>query len=161
MKNVMVLMLVVLASVALADGSNDTCESAAYLIDQGFTSFDVDLCMYENDYEGCGEMAAAGPDAVYRALVGAGEEMRLLATPVAGDFEVSMYIVTDCGDTVGSCVASSDGDMTQQYLDYTAEVGTLYFLIIDSVQGCGTVNVEMGGVLATEARSWSSVKALY
>lgn len=161
MKNVMVLMLVVLASAALADGSNDTCESAAYLIDQGFTTFEVDLCQYQNDYEGCGEMAAVGPDAVYRALVRAGDEMRLLATAVDGEFEFVMYIVTDCGDTVGSCVVASDGDMTQQYIDYTAEVGTLYFLIIDSVQGCGVVNVEMGGVLATETSSWSAVKALY
>ena len=153
------LLVLTMTSVALAD-LNDTCDDAWYLIDQGFTAFDVDLCEYTNDYEGCGDMMASGPDAVWRALVGAGDDIELIAT-TDGDFQVVMYLVTDCGDTVGSCVISSDGETNVQEIDWVVTESNLYFLVIDSVQGCGSVHVQMGGVLANQNSSWSDVKALY
>ncbi|MEZ4387841.1 MAG: hypothetical protein R3D98_09740 [Candidatus Krumholzibacteriia bacterium] len=162
MKTVITILLAMIAAVAVANPiDNDTCDSAAFLIDQGFTSFDVDLCQFDNDYLGCDDQPAAGPDAVWRALVRAGDDIRLFATPMTGEFQVKMYLVTDCGDVAGSCVVTSDGDQTQQVIDFRPEVADLFFLIVDSVEGCGVVHVEMGGVLATETHSWSSVKSLY
>lgn len=162
MKNVIAILLMLAAAVAVADpGSNDDCSTADYLIDQGFTYFDVNLCDYENDYEGCGDVMAPGPDAVWRALVRAGDDIRLFAeTDGTEDFEVVMYLITDCDEPTQTCVLSSTGDGVQT-IDFQAPVGDLYFLVVDAVSGCGAVHVEMGGVLATETHTWSDVKALY
>ncbi len=118
----------------------------------------------ENDYDGClvkNRRWPSGSRWSGRALVLAGDDIRLFATPLDGEFQVKMFLVTDCDDAIGTCVVTSEGDVSQQVIDYTPDVTDLYFLIIDTVEGCGTVHVEMGGVLATEAHSWSSVKSLF
>jgi len=163
MKNVIAILFVLIAAVAVADPvTNDDCSNAAFLIDQGFTFFDVNLCDYENDYDGCGDIAAPGPDGVWRALVRAGDDIRLYATTDGtADFEVVMYLVTDCDEDTQTCVLSSNGDQQMQTIDFHVDTTDLYFLVLDSVSGCGNVHVEMGGVLATHSASWSEVKALY
>lgn len=167
MKNLTAFLLVALvATAAVGDPpNNDTCAEASYLIDQGFTSFDVDLCRFANDYDlvnssTCVDMPLPGPDAVWRATLETGEPVRLVATAANG-LLVAMYMVTDCDDVGGSCVAASVDEEGNQVLEFVVEAPDLYFLIVDSAEGCGMVHVEMGGVLATETATWSSVKSLY
>jgi len=161
-----ILLIILLAGVAGADpAANDTCADALYLIDQGFTSFDVDLCQFNNDYDlgsdsGCSSVPSPGPDAVWRATIRAGDEVQMFAY-ANDDVSPVIYIVTDCDDPAGSCVAASVDSEGTQVLDFVIDRTDIYYFIVDSTTGCGSVHVDMGGVLPAAAASWSSVKSLY
>ena len=161
----MLLLILMTAALASADPVlNDTCETAAYLANIQH-DFSINLCDYQNDYmldgASCVDGTMAGPDAVYRWTFPGGWEATVSAMTESG-MPVSLYVVTDCTDPSGSCVAGSTSTAdTPAMIDFSPLPGGLYFLIIDSDEQCDVVNVGLYGAVADEPQSWGSVKALY
>ncbi len=166
MKTLLMLPLILmLASLAVADPVlNDTCDSAAYLANIHH-DFSINLCDYSNDYTmpdgSCVDGNGAGPDAVYRWTFPGTEAAQVTAETESG-MPVSMYLITDCGDPAGSCVAGSTSTAdTPALIDFSGLHGALYFLVIDTEGECDVVNVGLSGAVATDTPSWSTVKSLY
>ncbi len=140
---------------------NDVCAGAINL--DGQYQFVVDTCDgYTNQYSpgsgGCTGYSANGADAVYFAVLPEGGRIDV---SIAADFDASLYLITDCGDPVGSCVAGDD-----QYpggaeaISYTGGPGT-YYLIVDGYSGCGPVTVTMDNLVPTEDTNLSTIKSMY
>ncbi len=143
---------------------NDNCAGAINLDDMP-QSFTVDLCPAVNDYSpgvyptSCTGYPATGPDVVYYAILGEGGQIDACIT---GTPDLALYLITDCGDPVGSCV---DGDDTgnPECISWThpGTESTFYYLIVDTYSGCGTVTVSIDNLVAAEESSFSSIKSLY
>ena len=72
-----------------------------------------------------------GPDVVYRFDLFRGDALSVTLIPFRTD--AGIYLVTDCADVHGSCVAGADMALYAQpeYLNYTVQATGAYFLIID------------------------------
>jgi len=144
---------------------NDTCEGAIQLLDGAF-DFQVDLCLFANDYfdaASCTNYSQNGPDAVYMVDLMPGGSIMACENPAAGAYvDLSIYLITDCTDVYGSCVAGDDSG-NPECIDYTSEMGGIYYLIIDSYSGCGLLDVtgEVNNPVATQGSNWSTMKTLY
>lgn len=143
---------------------NDTCAGAINLDDMP-QSFTVDLCAAVNDYspgvypESCTGYAATGPDVVYYAILPQGGQIDAC---INGTNDLALYLITDCSDPVGSCVAGDDsGNPECISWTHTGTESTVYYLIVDTYSGCGTVTVSIDNLVATEESSFSSIKSLY
>jgi len=138
---------------------NDTCEGAINLADLDPT-FDVDLCLYANDYnpgsDGCTGYNANGDDAVYYVELEEGEGF---SASMDGSHDLAIYLVTDCSD-LSTCVAGDDSGNPEE-ITYQAETAGIYFLIVDGYSGCGVVTVTTSEVVSTQNKSLSGIKALY
>jgi len=154
------------ASYPPAPQENDTCEGAIDIIslDQPYVEFD--LCLYVNDYDpgsgGCTGYSATGPEAVYKVELAPGQTFFASAAPVDGFIDLSVYLVTDCADVPGSCVAGDDSGNPEE-ISYTSENGGMYYLMIDSYTSCGSglVSVMFEGVVPTQSSSLTEIKALF
>lgn len=143
---------------------NDTCAGAINL-DVMPQSFTVDLCAAVNDYSpgtypaSCTGYAATGPDVVYYAILGAGGQIDVC---INGTNDLALYLITDCGDPVASCV---DGDDTgnPECISWThpGTVSTTYYLIVDAYSGCGVVTVSVDNLVSAGESSFSSIKSRY
>ncbi len=62
---------------------------------------------------------------------------------LTGDFDSNLYVVTDCADIDGSCVAGDEDACTGcvEDIEPTLEAGTTYFVIVD---GFGTASNQSG-----------------
>ena len=143
---------------------NDTCAGAINLNDMPQT-FTVDLCPAANDYTpgvyptSCTGFAATGPDVVYYAILGEGGQIDAC---INGSNDLSLYLITDCGDPVASCVDGDDsGNPECITWTHTGTESTFYYLIVDSYSGCGVVTVTIDQLVGTEESSFSSIKSLY
>ncbi len=140
----------------------DTCDTALPLGDGPF-AFEVDLCLFENDYSpsygGCTGWSANGPEVVYEVYL---EPGGVLDVCEDGGFDLSIYLVTDCNDIDGTCVAGDDSG-NPECINYTSTGGGMYYLMVDAYSSCGLVNVygEIVNPVGTESSDWSTVKALY
>jgi hypothetical protein len=143
---------------------NDLCEGAIDLADIGDTYFEVDLCLFENDYSpesgGCTGYTANGPDAIYSMDLVAGEEVFVSMDVVEGSADLAIYLVTDCADIAGSCVAGDDSGNPEEF-GYTAEADGTYYLVLDTYSGCCLVGVTFNETVAVEGATWSEIKDLY
>ncbi|MEZ4389420.1 MAG: hypothetical protein R3D98_17905 [Candidatus Krumholzibacteriia bacterium] len=143
--------------------ANDTCDGAIDLAGSPLY-FEVDLCQYTNQYSpesgGCTGYTANGPEAVYMAELAAGDEVFFSMDVVEGNADLAIYLVTDCGDIAGSCVAGDDSGNPEEFT-YTIPADGVYYLMLDTYSGCCVVGVTLNQPVATEAHSWSQVKALY
>jgi len=144
---------------------NDTCDGAIDLAEQGLVEFAVDLCEYANDYSpesgGCTGYTANGPDAIYMVELAAGEQMIASVAPLEGVYvDLSVYLVTDCADVNGSCVAGDDSGNPEE-IAFTVETAGVYYLIVDTYSGCGEVLVTLDPAVATETATWGDLKSLY
>ena len=151
---------------------NDTCDGAIDLQAQGLQSFEIDLCLYNDDYSpsetfsgGCTGYYANGPDAVYMITLGAGETFSACVEPADGDpygIDLSLYLITDCNDPINSCVAGDDSGNPECF-DYTSVDGGVYYLIVDTFSNCGDglATVTIGAPVANEDSTWGTVKSLY
>lgn len=110
---------------------NDQCEGAID-VSAGFSgvaSTAEALDDYDPGSGGCTGFQAAGPDIAY--LVDLAPGYRVIATmdPVSY-FDASLYMVTDCGDVVGTCVVGDDSGNPES-ITYCSEEGGIYYIICD------------------------------
>jgi hypothetical protein len=146
---------------------NDTCDGALNIADVGLTD-SFDLCDYVDDYDpeagGCTGFQAIGPEAVYMVELDAGQEFFVRAAPQSGSVDLSLYIVTDCADVVGSCVAGADETVgIAEELTYVADAAGTYYVMIDTYSNCGDgwVDVTFDGVVSAESNSLTEIKGLF
>jgi hypothetical protein len=101
-----------------------------------------------------------GPDLVFLIDLQVGEFLSLALT---ASWDVGMYVVADCGDVSGTCLAAADEFLGgfSEFLEFEAEQAGTYFLIIDSDGDCGPANLVINRPFPTEGLSWGSVKALF
>lgn len=107
----------VVSPAALPFAANATTDGATNDIDPGLL--------------GC--TAGAGPDAVYSFTPSATDRYTIGATPIAIGFDVSLYVVTDCGNPGTTCVASANvsGTSKGESMAPTLNAGTRYFIVVD------------------------------
>lgn len=146
--------------------ANDLCEGAI-AIGHGAFSIDGDLSDANDDYTpgsgGCTGYGATGPDLVYTFGLEAGESFEVTMT--TDGFDDSIYLVTDCADPAGSCVAGSDLYPDGSNFSFTATEDVQLYLIVDAYSGAGGVfnitGVNGGNVVGNEDVSFSSLKASF
>jgi hypothetical protein len=82
---------------------------------------------------GC--VPGAGPDVVYSFTPTATDLYTIGATPTGTDFDLTLYVVTDCSNPVGTCVAGANERAVGkgESLSATLTAGTRYFIIVDAV----------------------------
>lgn len=122
----------------------ETCQDAAPLL-LGTTSEPFTTASRVNDYapgaSGCTGAAADGADRAYSVTLRAGDQLQATVDP-SGTYDASVYLVSDCGDVNGSCVAGRDtrGTATEVLGAVVQQAGT-YFLIVDGFgsEGAGTI----------------------
>jgi hypothetical protein len=125
---------------------------------------------YDPGSGGCTGYAAVGPDVVY--AVSLGEGGTLLAALVPDEsFDAALYLVTDCSDVPGSCVAGSDDfyEGEAESITYTSQSGGLYYLIVDSFGSFGNVPGPFALAIdgdcvppsAVEPTSWGQIKGMF
>jgi hypothetical protein len=148
--------------------ANDLCEDAE-IIPFGAYSIDGDLTGATGDYTtvsgGCTGYAANGKDLVYTICLKDGDTFDVVMTEVG--FDASIYLVLDCADIAGSCVAGGDDPEEFTYTNTSGFDEQLY-LIVDafSAGAGGLYNIagNNGGnclPVATEETSWGSLKSMF
>ncbi len=82
--------------------------------------------------DGC--VPGAGNDVVYSFTPSVTDTYTIGATPTS-PFDLSLYIVTDCSNPVGTCIAGKNarGFDRGEFLTPTLNAGTRYFIVVDSV----------------------------
>jgi hypothetical protein len=78
--------------------------------------------------------AGLGPDVVYSFTPTVTGSYTIGVTPLDQGFDISLYVVTDCADPAGSCVAGTNaqGFNRGESLSVTLNAGTQYFVVVDS-----------------------------
>ena len=127
------------AGPSLADPPpGDTCDSAMVIHWGGDSEFSGDLTEFANDYDpgvpgpGCLVSGAPGKDLVLAVEVDCGLMMAVYYTPVG--FDGCIYIVTDCADPSGSCVAGADalGVGGGESVTFASLTTDTYYIIVDA-----------------------------
>ncbi len=148
---------------------NDTCDGAI-VIAPGAFDLAGDLTAANDDYDpgsgGCTGYAAAGNDAVYAVHLEPGDRLTATYTNVA---DGSLYLISDCADPVGSCVAGADDTVGGQdeVIDFTNEGDAAMdlYLVVDCYgSGNGGTYTLVGvleGTVPVEATSWTSLKSSF
>lgn len=125
------------APVLAAAPSGDTCVTAT-IINPATLPFaeDSTLAGAGNDIDpgpgGCAP--GAGNDAVYSFTPSVTDTYTIGAAPTS-PFDLSLYIVTDCSNPVGTCVAGKNarGFDSGEFIATTLNAGTRYFIVVDTV----------------------------
>lgn len=78
--------------------------------------------------------SGSGPDVVYQFTPASGQNYDLTVTPV-GNYDISLYIVTNCVNATGCRGADVGGAGTSESLRRNLNAGTTYFIVIDGFQG--------------------------
>ncbi len=126
----------------VAQYTAETCADAAPLL-IGTESYTTQGKV--NDYSpnsgGCTGYAASGPDRVYEILMFAGEQLRVQAT--SSGFDSSLYLVSNCADINGSCIAGSDSSVGGvEEIAPVFQQSAVYRVIVDGFNGAsGTGNL--------------------
>jgi hypothetical protein len=148
----------------LSLAEHNDCSGAIDLVAQHQQEFDLNTCTGLDEYwqtndPGCLDWEMHGPDLVYRIYLDDGH----LEVTMEAAWDGGMYLVTDCADVAGSCVAVADEAMAgdPETLAYTAGEPGWYYLIIDAEEECGEAHVIINSPLASESQSWGAVKTLY
>ncbi|MFH1688739.1 MAG: hypothetical protein ABIE42_00700 [Candidatus Eisenbacteria bacterium] len=118
--------------------ANDTCVGAVCIPCGPFT-VTGNLEFAANDYNpgssGCTGYSATGGDVVYYAMLAAGDA--LTVTMTTDGFDDSVYLITDCGDPAGSCVAGDDDYPDGSTFTFAAASTGTYYLVADAYSGFG------------------------
>ncbi len=148
--------------------TNDLCEDAIDLQEQSLTEFQVDLCQATNNYNAaavspsCTGYASLGRDVVYKIYLTAGQ---VFTISMQGAHDSALWIVTDCSDPAGTCVAGADVTVGGgiETITYTAAATGWYYAIIDGygTDACSIATVWIDAPIATQTTTWTSVKTLY
>jgi hypothetical protein len=117
--------------------ANDLCSGAIEILRCTTGELQGDNANYHDDYDpgtgGCAsQYAEHGKDSVYFVHLEPGDIVDMTYTQLAADG--ALYIVTDCSNVSGSCVAGADDTTTGQpeVLHYVASASGTYFVILDS-----------------------------
>ena len=147
---------------------NDLC-TGAFDLPCGVVDLSGTTAGAQNDYNpgasGCTGYSAAGLDVVYKLLASPGDALNLTYTSTA---DGSFYIITDCGDPVGSCVVGADATVSGQpeSIAYTFSSAGTYYLILDSY-GTNTfgnwtlTGSNACGVVGVTRTTWGKLKTIY
>ena len=151
-------------------GPNDTCATAFELT--GAFDFDTETCDDANDYDplsgGCTGYSAGGPDEVYRICLPPGGTIDLTFEEL--QYDASIYLVTDCADPAGTCVAGDDCYPwpCTDFINYTNPnpTNTTYYLIVDGFgTACGLAHLsgmtDVCDVTPVEPTTWGKIKGSY
>jgi len=149
---------------------NDTCEGAIALTAGDF-SFTGDATEANNTYdtagsEGCTGYSAAGNDVVYSVTLYPGDELVATYNTTA---DGSLYLISDCDDSAGSCLVGADdtlsgGDEVVTFANETDAAMDLYLILDCYGTGNGGAYTLVGSVTTTvaiEAASWTAVKGMF
>jgi hypothetical protein len=132
---------------AIAEYTGDGCGNAAPLDVSGAPEF-MSTVGRANNYSpnsgGCTGFTESGPDRAYAVSLRAGDQLNSTVTP-DGSYDVSLYLVGNCSDVNGSCIAGSDQSTgsAPETIDAVVPQAGLYYLIVDgfdaSAGGTGTI----------------------
>lgn len=140
---------------------NDVCSGAVDLMTLESNTFQVDLCAgYANDYDtnaACTGSPPLGNDATYKIYLQAGEDF--FASMTTTGIYPTLWLVTDCDNAAATCVAGTPNDIP--ILSYVAVAAGWYYLIVDSLNGCGLATIVIDAPVATEMQPWGGVKAMF
>jgi hypothetical protein len=126
--------------------TNDTCETAIDVTGGGL--FSGTTACATNDYNGAGcgfSWSSAAPDAAYVINVNDGDTVDVAMIPLDGQDPI-LYMVGDCADPAGTCVAGSDTGLggDPEYVTATFDCAGTYYIIADgwsSAQGAFDLDV--------------------
>jgi Cys-rich repeat protein len=114
------------------DCTGDTCADGITITSTG--TYNGDTTGLVNDYSPTlstctGFSQALGADQVWEVHLDPGERI-IASMDTEPYFDAALYLVTDCADIDGTCVAGSDsGD--PEVISYTSAAGGVYYLIAD------------------------------
>jgi hypothetical protein len=78
--------------------------------------------------------SANGPEVIYQFMSGSTENYDITVTP-KGNFDVTVYVVTDCGNLTGCSSADVGGSGVAEQIRRVLNSGTTYFIVVDGFQG--------------------------
>jgi hypothetical protein len=112
---------------------NDVCETATPVSCNTLLAGETNQYAID-DYDSgslCTDYSSAGPDVVY-SFIAPGSGTVTVDMDNLG-FDASLYVVTDCGDIAGSCVAGADDALSGggEQLSFESETGVTYYIIAD------------------------------
>lgn len=154
---------------------NDTCDGALSSYDfelppGGFT-FMTDNTLANPDYPlasgSCTGYSASGNDVVYYVCLDQGD---VLDVSMQCGFDASLYIIADCSDPFGSCLAGADATISEgleEILGFVAPYDGVFFVIVSAYSsGIGPIevygtNYGDGCDVATEDATFDGLKSLY
>lgn len=146
---------------------NDVCAGAIDIQAQGLSSWTINLTnagTYYNDYSlvtpSCTGYATPGPDAVYKIDLAAGET---LTVDENGTCDLALWIATDCGNLIGTCVAGADETTTgSEVVNFTATTAGTYYVVVDAYNATGCpVTVTVNAPVSTETETFGTMKAMF
>jgi HYDIN/CFA65/VesB family protein len=122
--------------------SGDSCDGATIIAPAALPfSEDSTTEGATNDVDpGLGSCAQGqGPDVVYSFTPAQSGIYSLGVTPFDSGFDTSLYVVTDCSNPAGTCVAgaNANGFNKGESLTVSLNAGTRYFIVIDSPSAVG------------------------
>jgi len=117
--------------------ANDNCATAT-VINPAALPFaeDSTLTGAANDVDpgvgGC--VPGPGSDVVYSFTPAATDVYTIGATPAGPGFDLGLYVVTDCANPTGTCVAGANANTFDrgEFLTVTLNAGTRYFVVVDN-----------------------------
>jgi hypothetical protein len=131
----------------IAEG--DTCTHPHEITGSG--TYAGNSTPFNNDYApgtpSCtGYPVASGRDEVWSVFLAAGQQITVSMSPTSY-FDASLYLVTDCTDIPGTCVAGND-DGNPEEIMYTVTSSGTYYIIADGYSslsyGPYTLTVDIG-----------------
>lgn len=109
---------------------NNTCATPIDLLAAG--AFTAPIEEYSDNYtpgfSGCTGSSAFGGDAAFDVTGAVGE---VVTVDVSAPFDAALYVVTDCSDELGTCVAGAP-EATFGQVQFVVQPGTTYYAIVDS-----------------------------
>lgn len=153
---------------------NDTCEGA---LDNGFElmpgafTYMTDNTEANADYPlatgSCTGYSASGNDVVYYVCLDQGD---VLDVSMQCGFDASLYLISDCADPYGTCLAGADNTVSEgleEIIGFVAPYDGMFYVVV-SAYGSGTGPIEVFGtnygdgcVVATESTTFDGLKSLY
>jgi redox-sensitive bicupin YhaK (pirin superfamily) len=145
---------------------NDTCEGALAL--PFGTTFTFDNTGATNAYTtsngGCTGYTANGNDVVYYVEL---VEDQQFTVQCQTDYDIAIYLVTDCADIDGTCVAGADNTVSEGFEEIVFDAGEnpgTYYLILDGYSSSGYAGiwtVTVDGVVPTDDTTFGGIKSMY
>jgi hypothetical protein len=140
--------------------TGDTCANPRVISGSG--TYFGDNTLLTNDYQpgspSCtGFISAAGPDEVWSVYLTAGQQITAAMNPTSY-YDAALYLVTNCSDIPGTCVAGADAGNPETIV-YTATASGTYYLIADgystSSYGPYSLTVTIGSSGCTYPGPWT------
>lgn len=134
-------------NVSAAPIPNDNCNGAIDVTAGGTFTGDTsnaqpDYTPIPSGFGGCTGYTALGNDVVYRVVLNPGERLQASLTAT---WDASLYMITDCGNPAGTCVAGQDNG-NPETIDFTATTLGGFFLVVDgygTARGAYSLNVSI------------------